>query len=134
MRVVLDSSVLIAAYISRAGVCAELLEEILMHDDLVLSAAIIDEVTEKLRTKFLFSQRDVADVRRSLERSAELVEPITVPRDVCRDQEDLVVLGTAGAARARLLITVDHDLLVLEHYAGADIVKPGGYWQLKRRR
>src|ERR1700758_481680 len=118
MRVVLDSSVLIAAYISRAGVCAALLEEILPYDALVLSAAIIEEVTEKLRAKFLFSRRDVTDVRRSLVRSAELVEPLTVPPDVCRDPDDLLVLGTAAAARARLLITVDHDLLVLEHYAG----------------
>lgn len=132
MRVVLDSSVLIAAYISRAGVCAELFEEILMHDELVLSAAIIDEVCEKLKTKFQFSRRDVADVRRSLERAAELVRQTKVPPEVCRDQEDLVILGTAAAAAATLLITVDQDLLVLRRYLRTDIVKPREYWERKR--
>ena len=98
MRVVVDSSVLIAAYISRAGVCAELLEEILTHDDLVLSQAIVAEVVGKLRNKFRFGERDVADVRRLLDRSAELVNPVAVPATACRDPDDLVILGTAAAA------------------------------------
>ena len=35
MRIGLDSSILIAARISRAGVCAEMLEDILLHHELV---------------------------------------------------------------------------------------------------
>jgi hypothetical protein len=41
VKVVLDSSVLIAASISRAGVCAELLEDVLTHHELVESIADI---------------------------------------------------------------------------------------------
>jgi uncharacterized protein len=132
VRLVLDSSVLIAAFITRAGVCSELLEEILMHDTLVLSRAIIDEVTQKLADKFSFPVSAIVEIRDALERYAELVEPEDVPPGICRDQDDLVVLGTAAAARADLLITVDRDLLVLQRYESADIVKPGQYWERKR--
>jgi predicted nucleic acid-binding protein len=65
VRLVLDSSVLIAAFISRAGGCAELLEEVLAHDALVLSEAILDEVTDKLADKFSFPASAIAEIRRA---------------------------------------------------------------------
>jgi hypothetical protein len=40
VRIALDSSVLVAAHITRAGVCAELLEEVLLGHELVLSVFI----------------------------------------------------------------------------------------------
>lgn len=49
MRVVLDTSVLIAAHVSRAGVSAELLEEVLTGHELVLSEFILDEHQQKLQ-------------------------------------------------------------------------------------
>jgi predicted nucleic acid-binding protein len=54
VRIALDSSVLIAAHISRAGVCAELLDDVLLHHELVISEFIIEEVRRKLLEKFRF--------------------------------------------------------------------------------
>jgi predicted nucleic acid-binding protein len=48
VRIALDSSVLIAAHISRAGVCAELLEDVLLHHELVISDFILEELGRKL--------------------------------------------------------------------------------------
>ena len=59
MRVVLDSSVLVAAHISRAGVCAELLEEVLMSHELVLSDYILGELRDKLWEKLGFPEEIV---------------------------------------------------------------------------
>ena len=39
-----------------------------------------------------------------------------------RDQDDLVVLATAVAARAIVIVSGDQDLLILENYAGVSIV------------
>ena len=133
MNIVLDSSVLVAAYISRYGACAEVLEEILMRDKLVLSRPILDEVVRILRTKFDFDLADVADVKASLERSAEWVQPVVLPPDVCRDMNDHVILGTAVAASASMLLTVDKDLLVLGQFRSTRIVKPGQYWNQRDR-
>ena len=44
MGVLTDYSVLVAVHISRAGVCAELLEDVLMDHEFVMSPFIIDEL------------------------------------------------------------------------------------------
>ena len=115
MRITIDSSVLIAAYVTRAGACAELLEEVLQHHELVLSGHILDEVRRKLTYKLLLPPRLVTRVVQSLARAATMVA-------------DVPVLGTAVAGDAELLVSVDNDLLVLKRYATVDIVRPGEFW------
>ena len=129
MKLVLDSSVLIAASISRAGVCAELLEDILTHHELIISDFILEEVSRKLREKFEFPKTEIADLCRLLRNAARFVEPTEIDPRVCRDPEDVPVLGTAVAAKVDLLISVDKDLLTLGSFQGIDIVKPGEFWK-----
>ena len=129
MKVVLDSSVLIAASISRAGVCADLLEDVLTHPELVISDFIAEELSRKLRDKFNFPESEVRQLRRFLARMATTVVPTDLPGNVCRDSEDVPVLGTAVAAGASVLVTVDKDLLALGEFQGVAIIKPGEFWQ-----
>jgi putative PIN family toxin of toxin-antitoxin system len=128
VRVTLDSSVLAAAYVARAGVCAELLEDILRRHELVLSTHILDEVRRKLTLKFLFPPRLVDQVLQSLTSVARLVEPAALPVDACRDPSDIPVLGTAVAGDADFLVSVDNDLLDLRRYGTVDIIQPGAFW------
>ena len=130
MKAALDSSVLIAAYISRAGVCAELLEDIFMHHQLVTSEYILEEVTRKLSEKFRFPPEMIAQLRESILAVAQCVEPADIPIGACRDPNDLPVLGTAVAAQSDVLITVDKDLLELRRFASFSIIKPGEFWHL----
>ena len=132
MRAALDSSVLIAAYISRAGVCAELLEDLFMHHQLATSEYILKEVTRKLSEKFRFPPAMVAQLRESILAAAQCVEPADIPIGSCRNPDDLPVLGTAVAAQADVLITVDKGLLDLRRFAGFSIIKPGEFWHLAR--
>ncbi len=129
MRIVLDSSVLIAAHITRAGVCAELLEDVLMQHQLVISQHILDELARKLTEKFDFPSASVRSVVKFIGRNATKVEPAEIPQNACRDPEDLPILGTAVAAEASLLITLDKDLLVIGEFQGIAIVKPGEFWR-----
>ncbi|MBV8404194.1 MAG: putative toxin-antitoxin system toxin component, PIN family [Gammaproteobacteria bacterium] len=129
MKAVLDSSVLIAAAISRAGVCAELLEDVLTHHELVLSEYIVDEVCEKLIGKLGFPDREVRQLTRLLLRVATITEPAAIPPGSCRDADDLPVLGTAVAASADLLVSVDKDLLSLNEFMGIAIIRPGDFWK-----
>ena len=129
MKVVLDSSVLIAASISRAGVCAELLEDVLTHHELVISDFIAEELTRKLRDKFNFPESDVRKLRRLLARMASTVAPTDLPANVCSDSEDVPVLGTSVAAGASVLVTADKDLLALGKFQGITIIKPGDFWK-----
>ncbi|HEY6618033.1 MAG TPA: putative toxin-antitoxin system toxin component, PIN family [Steroidobacteraceae bacterium] len=127
MRIALDSSVLIAAHISRAGVCAELLEDLLLHHELAISDFIIEELTRNL--KFLFPARDVQQITAFLRRVAIVVLPAALPPDICRDPTDVPVLGTAVAGECALLISVDRDLLDIQEFQGMPIIRPGDYWR-----
>ena len=120
---------LIAASISRAGVCAELLEDVLTHHELVISDFITGELTRKLRDKFKFPVSDIQQLRRFLSQITTNVTPAELPHDVCRDLTDIPVLGTAVAGNVKLLITVDKDLLTLGNYKGIAIIKPGEFWE-----
>ncbi len=129
MKVTLDSSVLIAAAIGRAGVCAELLEDLLTHHELVISRFIVEELTRKLRDKFGFPDNDIRQLRRFLANAATNVVPVELPADTCRDPTDIPILGTAVAGMVDLLITVDKDLLAMGSYGSIAIIKPGKFWE-----
>lgn len=129
MRIALDSSVLIAAHISRAGVCAELLEDVLLHHELVTSGFILEELGRKLVEKFNFPMRDADQVGAFLRRVSIVVEPTDLPPGLCRDPTDLPVLGTAVAGVCALLISVDRDLLDMHTIQEIPIIRPGEYWR-----
>ena len=129
MRIALDSSVLIAANISRAGVCAELLEDLLLHHELVTSEFILEELERKLLEKFSFPKREVGQVAAFLRRAALVVVPANMPSAVCRDPTDLPVLGTAVGGDCALLVSVDRDLLDMQRINEIPIIRPGEYWR-----
>jgi putative PIN family toxin of toxin-antitoxin system len=129
VRIALDSSVLIAAHISRAGACAELLEDLLLHHELVISDFILEELGRKLVEKFNFPGREADQVRAFLRRVSIVVEPADLPPDLCRDPTDLPVLGTAVAGACALLISVDRDLLDMQTIQAIPIIRPGEYWR-----
>ncbi len=129
MRIALDSSVLIAAHISRAGVCAELLEDLLLHHELVTSEFILEELGRKLLEKFSFPKREADQIAAFLRRVALIVVPADMPSAVCRDPTDIPVLGTAVGGECALLISVDRDLLDMQRINEIPIIRPGEYWR-----
>ena len=129
MRIALDSSVLIAAHISRAGVCAEMLEDVLLHHELVISDFILEELGRNLVEKFNFPRRDADQVGALLRRVSIVVQPADLPSDLCRDPTDVPVLGTAVAGECALLISVDRDLLDMQTIQAMPIIRPGDYWR-----
>lgn len=134
MKIALDSSVLIAAHISRAGVCAELLEDLLLHHELVTSEFILEELGRKLKEKFGFPERETDRIAAFHRRVAILVAPTDLPTDTCRDPTDIPVLGTAVGGECKLLISVDRDLLDVQRINEIEIIRPGEYWRRTTER
>jgi predicted nucleic acid-binding protein len=52
----------------------------------------------------------------------EIVEPIALDQPACRDPDDDIILATALAAHADLIISGDDDLLVLHPFQGIPIL------------
>lgn len=123
MRVVLDSNVLVAAFIAR-GACAEVFERVITDHELILSPWLLDELERVLLTKLRFdegrSQRALAVIRRA----GTLVDPAPLPEAVCRDPDDDNVLALVRETGAACLVTGDDDLLVLDPFEGIPIVTP----------
>jgi putative PIN family toxin of toxin-antitoxin system len=129
VRIALDSSVPIAAHISRAGVCAELLDGVLLHHELVTSEFILEELSRKLVEKFDFPQRGADQVAVFLRRASIVVLPADLPSDLCRDPTDMPVLGTAVAGECAPLISVDRALRDMRTVLEVPIIRPADYWR-----
>ncbi len=120
---------LIAAHISRAGVCAELLEDLLLHHELVTSEFTLGELGRKPVENFRLPEREAKQLAAFLRRVAVVVEPADLPSDVCRNPTDIPVLGTAVGGNCGLLISVDRDLLDMQHINETPIIRSGEYWR-----
>jgi putative PIN family toxin of toxin-antitoxin system len=114
--------VLFAALVSD-GLCHELTRRVAGMGSLALSEPIIAELRDVVLWKFPKDTR-VAGFIRDLRRFALIVEPTSVPRDVCRDPEDAVVLGTAVSAQASVAVSGDKDLLSVGSFEGIKILSP----------
>lgn len=130
MRVVLDTNVLISSFLGR-GRSHRVLEHCIHHHQVVISPFILDELREKLTSKFEFSA-ELADKAVALLRSrSDVVEPDPLPSPVCRDQDDDNILATAFAGHCERIITGDKDLLVLERFREIAIVSPAMFAQIE---
>ncbi|NCJ08720.1 putative toxin-antitoxin system toxin component, PIN family [Synechococcales cyanobacterium C] len=127
MRLVLDTNVLIAAFVAR-GVCHELLEHCQHCHELVTSARLLTEFEEKLKHKFKTPPDIVREAKDLLGGHMERVIPSPLDRVVCRDPDDHWVLATAVVGRCGCIITGDKDLLILKSFQDIVILSPSEFW------
>lgn len=128
MRLVLDTNVLIAAFISH-GVCHELVEYCILHHEVITSAFIQDEFQKTLLQKFKLSRADVIKAHQLLSQRLTQVRHLKLDKPVCRDRDDDAILGTAVAGHCRCIVTGDKDLLALRRYHSIDILAPADFWR-----
>lgn len=128
MRLVLDTNVLIAAFISH-GVCNELLEHCVLNHDVVLSNFIFDE----LKDKFKFTTRETNAVISLLRSRCSIVNTQTLPSPVSRDPDDDNIIATAISGTCDCIITGDKDLLDLKKTGDVLIVSPSQFWQIEEK-
>ncbi|MFO8231110.1 MAG: putative toxin-antitoxin system toxin component, PIN family [Longimonas sp.] len=128
MKLVIDTNVLIAAFIAR-GTCHELLEHCALRHTILISDFILNEFKTKLVSKFGFTAEEAAAATALVRTRAVLHSPEPLSERVCRDRDDDKVLALAVATSANCIVTGDKDLLDLAEYRGLPIVAPGQFWQ-----
>jgi len=126
VRILLDTNVIIAAFISR-GVCHQLLEHCITHHELVTSEFVLDEVREKLVQKFKYPPEVAAEVAMLLRSRMEVVTPAPLAEQVCRDADDDNILAAAVAGNCGCVVTGDKALLTLSQFQGVDIFSPADF-------
>lgn len=130
MRIVLDTNVLVAAFIAH-GNCNELLEYCVVQHEVVLSKFILEELLDVLTRKFDFTQADAQAAIRLLRTRTHLVDPVPLPIPVCRDPEDDTILATARTGECVAIVTGDKDLTDLQQYEGIRILTPSAFWEFE---
>ena len=133
MRVVIDANVAISAAATR-GLCEAIMELCIEHHQIILCKGILDEIEEKLRDKLRVPPAIIAEYLKMLQSNARILKPVAVEKSVCRDPDDLMVLGVATAGEADVIVTGDKDLLVLKKYKGAKIVTPRIFWKTNQKQ
>lgn len=122
IRVVADTNVYVSALMF-GGLPGTFLDLALVGSfALVASAALLDELDEKLRFKFGVSPEDAAAIRTKLESVAQMVKPDLVLDVVKDDPDDNRVLECAWAGRADYVVSGDRHLLGLASYEGILII------------
>ncbi len=122
MIVVLDTNVIVAAMVAK-GLCHEVVVRGLGSCTVATSQPLLDELEQTLRAKFALGPAGAAFLEQ-LRLRVRIVEPAPLDAPVSRDADDDVVLATAVAAGAALIVTGDQDLLVIGRYGGIEIVSP----------
>jgi putative PIN family toxin of toxin-antitoxin system len=129
MRVVLDTNVLVSAFLWQ-GFPGRLIEFAVDKEiELFTSRTLLDELAATLAKKKLakpvLATRLTADqMLRNYQRLATRVTARQLARQISRDADDDAVLACALAAGADLIVSGDDDLLVLKHFQGIPIATP----------
>ena len=126
MKIVLDANVIIAAFAAR-GLCESVMEVCLSEHEIVISDHLLDEILRNLRLKLKLPTNIVDNIGELLREHATMSTPIPLESDVCRDPDDIKILGLAVATNADYIVTGDKDLLVLKSFQGIPILNPRSF-------
>lgn len=130
MRIFLDTNVLVSAFATR-GLCAEVLELVLLDHDLIVGRNVLRELERTLRDRIkLPSSRSTEVVAFIAGEATEIVERAK-PAELDVDAPDALVLGEAIAGHAELFVTGDAALLRVATPA-VKLVSPRQFWETLR--
>lgn len=126
MRVVLDTNVLISAFLFK-GISAGVYDYCTSQTEVCLSGWIMKEFLGKLEVKFKVDSIIRKEIEEVIRERVTISKPSTPLPTICRDKDDNQVLQIAESTKADFIITGDKDLLILKKFATTQIVTPGTF-------
>jgi putative PIN family toxin of toxin-antitoxin system len=126
MKIVLDANVVVAAFAAR-GLCESIMEVCLSEHEIVLGDDWLDEILRNLRYEIKLPSSVVDNIGAFLREHSTISIPVPLSSDVCRDPDDVKVLGLAVASNSDYNVTGDKDLLVLKRFQGIPILDPRSF-------
>ncbi len=121
IRAVLDTNIIISSVFWKGNPHEVVRKGILGEFQMVMSAAIMEEITDKLRNKFKFPETGIQELIDILLTYGHIVEPSS-RFNVVRDKKDDKILECAFDGKADYIVTGDPDLLELKEFRGVRIV------------
>ena len=110
------------------------MEVCLSEHEIVLSDDLLDEILRNLRLEIKLHTSIVDNIGELLREYSNISIPVPLPSDVCRDPDDIKILGLAVVSDADYSVTGDKDLLVLESFQGIPILNPRSFSDILHSR
>jgi uncharacterized protein len=137
-KAVLDSSVLVSAFLTPGGTSDKLLSAVqrgafmlcLSQEILRETSRSLREKTERIRRYYAYPDEKIDQFAASLASMARLVCDLPELRVVPLDRKDDVIVATAIAAKAEYLVSGDRHLLMLGAYEDIRIITPRQFLDL----
>ena len=124
MRVVFDTNVLVAAFLTE-GLCSVLLTRARRKEfELFVCPVILEEFERILLHKIKAPRELVREALEILLEASETVHPTEEIQRICRDRDDDKILACALSAEADYLVSGDRDLLEIGSFEELKIVSP----------
>lgn len=137
-RIVLDSTILVSAFLVRGGAAEKVLRSIsVAGDQIVVSNLIFAETSRvlltytRIRKRYSYYDDDVRYYLRGIEAVSSIVNPLWIPA-ISRDPNDDDIIACAVTGHANTIITRDKDLLILKSHNNVEIVDPERYLKALR--
>lgn len=129
MRVFPDTNVFVSGFSTR-GLSADVVRLLMAEHELLTGEVVLKETRRVLTEKFGVPEEKADEIERLLRRHH--VEPIPTsesPVEV-RDPDDEVVLASAIAAEAEILVAGDSDLLdIADQVDALHVMSPRTFWE-----
>jgi len=120
---------LVSAFAAR-GLCADLLELVLLEHDLAIGGNVMRELSKALREKLKLPAARTAEIVEFITGEAAQVVNEVSPTEVKVDADDALVLGEALTARAEFFVTGDAALLKFDAVSTMRIASPRRFWEI----
>ena len=137
LKAVLDTSILVSAFLKHEGVNAKVLLEGKNQYELYLSEDILEETSrvlltyERIRKKYHYTDDEVLDYIETLRVVAsEVVKKLPKIKVIERDPKDDPVLACALKVKADFIVSKDDHLKDLKEYRGIKIVSSQDFLEL----
>jgi putative PIN family toxin of toxin-antitoxin system len=122
IRVVVDTNIFLSAFLFGGLPLRFVMLAAEGAFQMLTSLTLLDELGDKLRTKFKRSHEDAEKTRRDLEELCAVIGTTATLQVVKADPDDDRVLECAVAGRADYIVSGDKHLLTLEQFRGIPIL------------
>ena len=131
MKVILDTNLIFSAFAAR-GLANAVFELCLDKHTIIISEHILSELRGNLQKKLRMPKDKIQLITEYLREFCIIRDFKRLDRRICRDIDDVKILGLSEMAKPDYLITGDADLLALKGHQGVSIITPREFWEISK--